>query len=146
MSSIFYDNANLHGPTVMFDEDHNTMAHTIDRNDNDFITIYLPAPKIISSVIFMNRGLHLKRLDNTKVTLVNLEEQQHDCGYVRLQHETPNEVVTVECNNLSFRSKRIIISKSSTASSLNIAELRVCYLILRKYTNEIIFLIIVLYI
>ena len=123
------------GPQNLFDIDATTLAHTADHPDNHAITILLSTPQIISSVILMSRGEQYDqnwamRLNNTKVTLVNLEREEFVCGYVRLRDVTLAEVVMVACNSSRFLSKQIIISKSTTQNgqSLNIAELRVCYL------------------
>ena len=132
MSSIYDNDKDRFGPQNMFDNDATTIAHTINDVDN-YITILLSTPQIISNIILMNRGDYqnaLRRLNNTKVTLLNPEQEECVCGYVRLQYITLAEVVMVRCNSLKFRSKQIIISKSATQpkESINVAELRVCYL------------------
>ena len=134
MSSIYNNDKDRLGPQKMLDNDATTIAHTM-KDVYNHITILLSTPQIISNIILMNRGdvfngITLRRLNNTKVTLLNPEQEEFVCGYVRLQSITLAEVVMVTCNNLIFRSKEIIISKSATqpGESLNIAELRVCYL------------------
>ena len=142
MSSIYEPNF---GPENMFDDDANTIAHTRDAPDHHKITIDLSTPQTISSVILMNRGSYyvpkeLTRLNNTKVTLFNPDQHEFFCGYVQLQSVTRAEVVTVICDNLEFLAKQIVISKLTEdhAQSLNIGELRVCYLPkLRTYKSSI---------
>ena len=142
MSSIFKPEF---GPENMFDDNANTIAHTGDAPDHHKITIDLSTPQTISSVIFMNRGDYyiqevLTRLNNTKVTLFNPDQQEFFCGYVQLQSVTRAEVVTVTCDSLEFLAKQIVISKLTEdhAQSLNIGELRVCYLPkLRTYKSSI---------
>ena len=132
MSSILNNDKDQLGPQKMLDNDATTIAHTI-KNVYNCIKILLSTPQIISNIILMNRGdvfngITLRRLNNTKVTLLNPEQEEFVCGYVRLQSITLAEVVMVGCNSLKFRSKQIIVSKSATqhGESLNIAELRLC--------------------
>ena len=134
MSSILKNDKDRLGPQKMLDDDATTIAHTI-KDVYNYIKILLSTPQIISNIILMNRGdvfngITLRRLNNTKVTLLNPEQEEFVCGYVRLQSITLAEVVMVRCNSLKFRSKQIIISKSTTqpGEAMNIAELRVCYL------------------
>ena len=137
------------GPENLFDNDATTIAHTADYPDNHTITILLSTPQTVISVNLINRGENdnpplLKRLNNTMVTLLSPYQQEVVCGYVRLQDVTLAEVFTVTCDSLEFLTKQIVISKLATEEqqSLNIAELRVCYLPqLRTYKSSIIYYI-----
>ena len=135
------------GPENLFDDNASTIAHTSNHPNNHKITILLSTPQTITSVILMNRGDNshlplLERLNNTTVTLVNPDQNEFDCGFVQLQSVALAEVVTVTCDSLEFLAKQIVISKLTTErdQSLNIAELRVCYLPqLRTYKSSIYF-------
>ena len=126
MSSIYRD----YGPGNMYDNDNSTMAHTLDHEPGDTITVDLFTPERIPSVTFMNRDHTddqlLTRLNNTKVTLINTNDEAIVCGYTVLVQVVASEIIQVRCQDTSFKTKQILITVDPAKHSLNIAELRLC--------------------
>ena len=127
MSSIHND----FGPERMYDNDNSTLAHTLDHEPGDTITVDLLIPKRIHSVIFMNRknGYHkqyLMRLHNVKVTVINTNDEAILCGYTAVVHQVGAEIIQVRCQDTSFATKQILITVDPSKNSLSIAELRFC--------------------
>ena len=108
------------------------MAHTQDGVPGDTITADLLIPKRIHSVIFMNRDNAndqlLNRLNNTKVTLINTNDEAIVCGYTIVVQLVATETIKVRCHKTSFQTKQILITIDPSQASLNIAELRFCFI------------------
>ena len=120
------------GPEYMYDNKKSTMAHTSDHELRDTITVDLLIPKRIHSVIFMNTeatsNRYLTRLNNTKVTLINTNDEAIICGYTVLVQVVASETIKVRCQKTSLQTKQILITIDPSQTSLNIAELRFCSL------------------
>ena len=126
MSSIYIDK----GPENMYDDKKSTMAHTLDNEPGSTITVDLFIPDRIHSVIFMNRDHAddqlLTQLNNTKVTLVSIDDEAIICGYTAVIQVVASEIIQVRCQDTSFKTKQILITIDPAKHSLNIAELRLC--------------------
>ena len=119
------------GPERMYDNSSSTFTHTSDNEPGDTISVDFFIPKRIHSVIFMNRETtkveHLMRLNNTKVTLINTNDEAIIiCGYTVVVQVVPSEIIQVRCQDTSFKAKQILITIDPAKHSLNIAELRLC--------------------
>ena len=129
MSSIYGNK----GPENMYDNDRFTMAHTEGDHADNIITVDLFIQKMIHSVIFMNRQYdptpwNLMRLNNTKVALINTNDEAIICGYTVVVKKVASEIIQVRCQDTSFATKQILITVDPSKHSLNIAELRFCFI------------------
>ena len=118
------------GSERMYDYDRSTWAHTSDDAPGDTITVDLFIPERIHSVIFMNMKTtyheFLTRLNNTKVTLINTNDEAIVCGYTVVVQVVASEIIQVRCQDTSSQTKQILITIDPSQASLNIAELRLC--------------------
>ena len=68
------------------------------------------------------------RLNNTKVTLINMNDEAIICGYTAVVLVVPSEIIQVRCQDTNFKTKQILITIDPSKHSLNIAELHFCFI------------------
>ena len=116
----------------MYDNNSSTVAHTIDMKPDDYITANLFIPMRVHSVIFIFRKgsnvEYLMRLNNAKVTLININDEAIICGYTVVVQLVASEIIQVRWQDTSFAIKQIVITIDPSQTSLNIAELRFCFI------------------